>query len=69
MEKNGLSINIVDAAVRIARGRKTRLKNGLSRIGLPKMDRELAKTRIAALNAIQQVYGERQQAALSSHDK
>jgi hypothetical protein len=43
---------------------KTRLKNGLSRIGLPKLDRELAKARIAALGAIQQVYCAQQQAAL-----
>ncbi|MDR3325361.1 MAG: hypothetical protein LBS82_05185 [Spirochaetaceae bacterium] len=43
---------------------KTRLKNGLSRLGLPKLDRELAKTRVTALGAIQQVYVERQQAAL-----
>jgi hypothetical protein len=45
---------------------KTRLKNGLSRLGLPKLDRELAKTRITALGAIQQVYVEKQQAALST---
>jgi hypothetical protein len=45
---------------------KTRLKNGLSRIGLPKLDRELAKTRIAALGAIQQVYCAKQQAALGT---
>jgi hypothetical protein len=44
---------------------KTRLKNGLSRLGLPKLDRELAKTRITALGAIQQVYCAKQQAALS----
>jgi hypothetical protein len=44
----------------------TRLKNGLSRLGLPKLDRELAKIRIAALGAIQQVYLEKQQAALST---
>jgi hypothetical protein len=43
---------------------KTRLKNGLSRLGLPKLDRELAKTRIIALGAIQQVYCAKQQAAL-----
>jgi hypothetical protein len=45
---------------------KTRLRNGLSRLGLPKLDRELAKTRIAALGAIQQVYIEKQQSALST---
>jgi hypothetical protein len=44
---------------------KTRLKNGLSRLGLPKLDRELAKVRIAALSAIQRLYGEKQSAALS----
>jgi hypothetical protein len=44
---------------------KTRLKNGLSRLGLPKLDRELAKIRIAALGAIQQVYVEKQQTVLS----
>jgi hypothetical protein len=45
---------------------KTRLKNGLSRLGLPRLDRELAQTRIAALGAIQQVYLEKQQSALAS---
>jgi hypothetical protein len=44
---------------------KTRLKNGLSRLGLPKQDRDLAKARIAALSAIQQVYIEKQQTVLS----
>jgi hypothetical protein len=43
---------------------KTRLKNGLSRLGLPKLDRELTKARIAALGATQQVYCAKQQAIL-----
>jgi hypothetical protein len=42
---------------------KTRLKNGLSRLGLPKLDRELAKTRVAALGAIQLVYVDTHHAA------
>jgi hypothetical protein len=43
---------------------KTRFKNGLSRLGLPKLDRELTKARIAALGATQQVYCTKQQAIL-----
>jgi hypothetical protein len=43
---------------------KTRLKNGISRLGLPKLDRELTKTRISALGAIQQVYCAKQHAVL-----
>jgi hypothetical protein len=43
---------------------KTRLKNGLSRLGLPKLDRELTKARIAALGATQQVYCAKQHAVL-----
>ncbi|MDR3301373.1 MAG: hypothetical protein LBT01_02420 [Spirochaetaceae bacterium] len=45
---------------------KTRLKNGLSRLGLPKLDRELAKIRIDALTAIQQCYIEKQLAAFAA---
>jgi hypothetical protein len=48
---------------------KTRLKNGLSRLGLPKLERELAKARIAALGAIQQVYVEKQLAALGANEQ
>jgi hypothetical protein len=45
---------------------KTRLRNGLSRLGLPKLDRGLAKVRIAALDATQRVYCAKQDAALAA---
>jgi hypothetical protein len=35
---------------------KARLTNGLSRIGIAKLDRELSKVRLAAVDAIQEVY-------------
>jgi hypothetical protein len=45
---------------------KARLKNGLSRIGIAKLDRELAKVRLAAVNAIQEVYCGMQEQALAT---
>jgi hypothetical protein len=45
---------------------KARLKNGLSRIGIAKLDRELAKVRLAAVSAIQEVYCGMQEQAMTA---
>jgi hypothetical protein len=46
---------------------KTLLKNGLSRLGLPTLDRGLAKIRIAAFTAIRYMYVKKQMAALNTY--
>jgi hypothetical protein len=45
---------------------KVRLRNGLSRIGIAKLDRELAKVRLAAVDAIQEVYCGMQERAMTA---
>jgi hypothetical protein len=46
---------------------KTRLRNSLSRLGLSHLDRILAQERIIAITATQDMYFEKQQAAIFSH--
>jgi hypothetical protein len=43
---------------------KSRLQNGLSRFGVSKIDRELVKLRIDTINAIEEIYCERQRQTL-----
>jgi hypothetical protein len=44
---------------------KTRLRNGISRLGLSRLDRTLAKERILAINVTQDIYFEKQQVAIN----
>jgi hypothetical protein len=45
---------------------KTQLRNGISRLGLSRLDRTLAKERINAITVSQDIYFEKQQEAIKT---